>query len=238
MGIHGALARTCPIPPDLAEQAAPGVHHVRRLREPVQEVEFRCREMDVAALERDDPRRGVDHERAQADRVVGRRRPVGAAQERPHACHELPWAERLRHVVVGAYAEPDLQVGLRVACREHEDGDLPVALDAPAHLEPVDSGKHEVEHDEVRAVGAAEVDRLETVACDLDVEALGAEAGGYRRGDRCLVLHHGDTAARHVPHRRPVSWRAGAEHVEIPCRTNDCHGDRLKSVPIAVSIPP
>ena len=93
-----------------------------------------------------------------ADRRSGsaprRRGPLGPgavdpAQERVDPGDELPGAERLRHVVVGADAEPDDEVVLGVAGGEHEHRDRPVGLDALAHLEAVEAGEHEVEHDEI-----------------------------------------------------------------------------------------
>ncbi len=76
---------------------------------------------------------------------------LGAAQQRLAARDELAHRERLRHVVVRADAQADEHVGLVVARGEHEDGDRALGLDAPAHLEPVDAGEHDVQHDEVRA---------------------------------------------------------------------------------------
>ena len=64
-------------------------------------------------------------------------------------CDELARAERLRQVVVGADGEPDDEIRLGVAGGEHQHGDRAVALDAPAHLEAVEAGEHEVEDDEI-----------------------------------------------------------------------------------------
>ena len=92
----------------------------------------------------------ADHDRRL--RPARRRRglgPVDPAQQRVDAGDELARAERLRHVVVGADAEPDEQVVLGVAGGEHEDRHRPVGLDALAHLEAVEAGEHEVEDDEV-----------------------------------------------------------------------------------------
>ena len=84
------------------------------------------------------------------DRVAGRRRPpLDPPQQRPHARDQLARRERLGHVVVGADGEPDEQVGLLGARGQHQHRHRPVALHAPADLEPVEPGQHQVEHDEV-----------------------------------------------------------------------------------------
>ena len=97
---------------------------------------------------------------------------------------ELPGAERLGEVVVGADGEPDDEVGLGVAGGEHQDGHRAVALDAPAHLEAVEAREHQVEDDEVGTEPLARLDAARAVGGDLDGEALAAEPGGDGLGDR------------------------------------------------------
>ena len=126
------------------------------------------------------------------------RRAVGAAQQGAHAGDELARAERLHHVVVAADGEADLEIRLAVARGEHEDGHAPVALDLAAHAEPVEAGQHQVEHDEVGAEAAAEIDALVAVAGRLDLESLGRQPGRDRGGDARLVLDHRDTLPAHA----------------------------------------
>ena len=134
---------------------------------------------DLAAL-------GIDRDRPGGDRPATRRLggALRAAQQRPHARDELALAERLGHVVVGADAEPDEQVGLRVQRGEHEHRHRPLALDAPADLVAVDARQHDVEHDEVGRDPLAQLDAARAVVGDLDREALGAQPRGERVGDR------------------------------------------------------
>src|SRR5436309_2817365 len=72
-------------------------------------------------------------EAQRAGRRVARRLgvggPVGPAQDGVDPGDELPGAERLGQVVVGADGQADEQVGLGVAGRQHEDGHRPVLLD-------------------------------------------------------------------------------------------------------------
>ena len=69
-----------------------------------------------------------------------------------------------------------------------------LALDLLAHLDPVEAGQHEVEHDEVGAEPFAQRDAARAVAGDLDLVALAAQPGGDGGGDRAFVLDHGDPA--------------------------------------------
>ena len=66
-----------------------------------------------------------------------------------HPGDQLPRAERLGEVVVGADGEADDEVGLGVAGGEHQHRHRSVALDLAAHLEAVEAREHEVEHHEV-----------------------------------------------------------------------------------------
>ena len=111
-----------------------------------------------------------------------------------HTRHQLARAERLGHVVVGADREPDEHVGLAVARGEHQDRHGAFPLDLLAHLDAVETGEHEVEHDEVGAHPVAERDAARAVARDLHLVALAAQAGGDGGRDRRFVLDHGDPA--------------------------------------------
>ena len=76
---------------------------------------------------------------------------VDAPQHRVDPRDELGRRERLDDVVVGAEPQADHAVGL-LALRGQQDHRDPIAvlLAQPAHhLEPVEPGKHQVEHDEI-----------------------------------------------------------------------------------------
>jgi len=170
------------------------------------EVHVLARLADVAPVD-------VDLDRAESQRC--RRSTVGgaidSAEQRVHPGRQLPGAERLGKVVVRTDGEPDHQVGLRVPCREHQHGHGTIALDAPAHLEAVEAREHEIQHDEVGAEPFTSFDRGEAIAGDLDGEALAAQPGRDRFGDRQLVFHHEHRASRagdaarcqNLGHRRP-----------------------------------
>ena len=101
---------------------------------------------------------------------------------------ELASAERLRHVVVGADAEPDDEVALGVAGREHEDGHRSVGLDVLADLEAVEARQHQVQDHEIglEVVAALHADR--PVGRDLDREPFRPEPRGDGAGNGRFVL--------------------------------------------------
>ena len=132
---------------------------------------------------------------SQHHRLRGGARPaLDPPEQRVDPGHELTGAERLGEVVVGAHGQADDEVGLRIPGGQHQDGDGPVALDLPAHLEAVEAGEHEVEDDEIGTKGSALVDARWAIGGDGHREALAAQPGGDGVGDRRFVLHHEDGA--------------------------------------------
>lgn len=70
------------------------------------------------------------------------------------AQRELLGLERFDQVVVRAGLEPDALVHDVALDRQEHDGHLaPFVADGPANLEPVRVGQHDVENEEVRALG-------------------------------------------------------------------------------------
>lgn len=74
--------------------------------------------------------------------------PLNASQQHPHPCGELAHRERFGHVVVGTDPQSDQHVGLTVSGGEHEDRYGTLALHFAAHLEPIGTGQHQIEHDQ------------------------------------------------------------------------------------------
>ena len=122
------------------------------------------------------------------------RRSLDPPEQRPDPRHDLTHAKRLGHVVVGSHAEADEQIGLVVPGRQHEDRHRPLRLDPAADLESVEAGKHDVEHDEVRAVLEVSGHGTRTVVGLDDLEPLGAEAVCDGLVDRRVILDQEDSA--------------------------------------------
>ena len=121
---------------------------------------------------------------------------VDPPQDRLHPCDQLSHAERLGEVVVGADRQADDEVGLVVAGGEHQHRYVAVALDAPAHLQAVEAGEHQVEHAPGRgATSAARSTPEGPSRATVDLEALAAQPGRHRVGDRRLVLDDQDASS-------------------------------------------
>ena len=103
-----------------------------------------------------------------------------APQQRGDARHQLTHAERLGEVVVGAALEAEDLVGLGVARRQHQDRRAAVhgaGADRPADGDAVEIGQHQVEQNQIEALGVgarqgvpAVVDLLDRVAAERQVE--------------------------------------------------------------------
>ena len=115
---------------------------------------------------------------------LGRRRAVGAAQHGLHPRDELGRGERLGEVVVGAELEAEDAVDLAVAGGEEDHRHLRRGADALAHLEAVEVGEADVEHDEP---GPVLVERVEAVGRRWPPSRRGSPRGRgtARRGRRC-----------------------------------------------------
>jgi hypothetical protein len=78
-----------------------------------------------------------------------RRPDRAAAEQRPHAGHQLLIGERLDEVVVGAAVEAPDAVRGGVAGGQHQDRDLAFGPEPAADLDPVEAGHHHIEDHEV-----------------------------------------------------------------------------------------
>ena len=146
-------------------------------------------------------------ERTPSDELGGALDPT---QQRRDAGDQLPHAERLGEVVVGADAEPGQHVGLLDARGQHDHRHRTVGLDPPADLEAVVPGEHHVEDDEVGLVLAVRRDRARPVVRPDDVVPLGDEPVGDRLVDHRVVLDDEDPTAR-AAHGRRLRARSGRE---------------------------
>ena len=131
------------------------------------------------------------------------RRPLAAvelapAEERAHPGHELGHGEGLRHVVVRPDLEPEHPVDLAVLRRQHQDRDRAFLAQAPADLDPGETGQHQVEDEQVVWTRASLLEGVVSVVDRLDLEAFGLQGVLDRLGDRRLVLDDQDPL-RHQP---------------------------------------
>ena len=130
---------------------------------------------------------------------------LGPAEDRPDPRGELAQGERLGDVVVGAELEADDLVDLGVLGREHDDRHAGLGPEDPADLDARQLGQHQVEQDEVGALGPEQRERLAAVGGGDGPVALELERFDEGLAERRLVVHDEDRACharRIVPGRR------------------------------------
>jgi len=124
-----------------------------------------------------------------------------AAQQGADAGEQLGIGEGFHQVVVGAGVEPFDAVHRSTACGEHQDGQVPIRAQLPAHLEPVDAGHHEIEDDKVGPARANLFERLGAAERDIDVVAFRTEDALDGRGNHRVVVDHEDPPGAHAHDR-------------------------------------
>ena len=124
--------------------------------------------------------------------AAGRRRLLDAAQHGLDADHQLGRAEGLGQVVVGAPLEADDALGQRAARGQHQHRHIAIGAEQAHHLEAVDLGQHQVQHDEGRVLGARLAQGLAAVVGGDDVEALALEVGAHEGHDLAVVIDDED----------------------------------------------
>jgi hypothetical protein len=116
-----------------------------------------------------------------------------AAQHRLDSGHKLAWAKRFGEVVVGANGEADDLVYLFRTRREHKDVGIGELAEPAAYLDAVHPREHEVQHDEVRALGADEVKGSQSIGGNEDSEPLVLEVTAHQFDEVRLVIDHEHT---------------------------------------------
>src|SRR6478609_36853 len=162
--------------PDVVEDLQLGEHPVGVEQQVAQQLELGGGQVDDAATAAHLVAVLVELEVVEAERgaVVGL--PASAAQDRPDAGDDLFEAERLGDVVVPAHGEALDLVASRVASGDEDDRLLSAAVaQATGHLEAVNVGEPDVEHDEVGLGLGGHGEGGRAVTGRLDLEAGEAE---------------------------------------------------------------
>ena len=139
VGVDRSLVRLERHALDGVEQLRPREDPPRLARELEQQPELGRREIDAPVGDGRRASAATSSSTSPARTTLdGRVRALGPPQHRADARHELPGAERLGDVVVGAELEPDERVRLVGAGGEHDDRHGRLAPDGPRHVEPVE----------------------------------------------------------------------------------------------------
>ena len=154
-------------------------------------------EPDLAVTDVHPPPVDLHPDRSHRQYLLAGGRPVRPAEDRANPGDELPRAEGLGHVVVGAQLETDDPVDLVVAGGDEQDGGPVVVRPHPAaHLDAVHAGQADVEDDRDGVEPADGVERRRTVGLDLHPEAVLAQVEPDEVGDGAVVLDDEDETAR------------------------------------------
>lgn len=155
----------------------------------------------------------VDDQRTAPERLVrdglGAPRALPAApQQGPDAGHQLTGAVRLGHVVVRAEIEPQQQIVLGAAGRQHQHRHFPVlGTEHPHHVQAVRARHHHIEHQEIGLPVPDLGESREAVADDRDRMALVFEVAAYEFGLFLVVFGDYDVCAHADDRRGPRGSR-------------------------------
>src|SRR5262245_61701761 len=188
--------------PHLLKQLALRDELARVADEHLDDMPLGRREPDLAVAGADALGREVDREVGGLDDgflVGGRGSPQGCAEPG----EELVHPERLRHVVVGAGVEGRDLPALLLPHREDDDRDRGPAAQAADHLDAVDPGQAEVEHDEVGVLARRDGECRLAARRELHVVAARTQVRPERAQDLRLVVD--DEDARHSAARSRVT---------------------------------
>ncbi|MNH15090.1 hypothetical protein D3C79_746970 [compost metagenome] len=128
-----------------------------------------------------------------ADGQVGRQH-AGAAQHGVDAGQQLAGRERLGQVVVGAHFEADDAIGLVVARGQHQHRRVAMLAGAQltAQQQAVVAGHHDVEHDQVDAVGFEEGAHLPAVGDDAGTQTVLLQIVADQFADLAVIVNDQD----------------------------------------------
>jgi len=194
------------VAPDPLEELVAREHDAAVVEQLPEEVELLRGELHLDTVDGHFAASGIDDQVAVDDPLALGLAPLrrDAAKDRLHPRDELPGIERLRHVVVGADLEPDDLVDVLVARGQHQDRDVGALAQAPADLDAVDVGQHQVEDDQRRLLRLGCGQCVRAVLGRAHLEARVLEVERHEGSDRLLVLDDEDLG------RAAVHGRSGA----------------------------
>jgi hypothetical protein len=198
--------------PDRLEQACPRLHAAPALGQDQEQLVFCRREVEHLTADAHAMLGAVDRDRARCDRI-GRRRSTRcrSTQDRSDAKHELPRAEGLREVVIGAQREASNAIRLLAPSGEHQHGHIPRRLVGAKLLEDLEAREareHEIEHDQRGTLLARSRERVRSRRGGPDTIAGFGQMIRDQRDDVGLIVDDED----------PFACRSPPAHSD-PCRS-------------------
>jgi hypothetical protein len=190
--------------PHQAQQLLPGEGLAGPAAELQQQPQLGRGQLEVGAVLRHGHGGAVDDDRAERRRVVGVA--LAAPHHRADAGVEHAALHRLDHVVVGAGLQAHDHVDVIATRGEQDDRQLVGAPDAAADLEAVDPGQHHVQHDQVRALLAQQLQAVLTRRGGHHAVALASQAHLQGGAYRLVVLYQQQES--HAGHCDPWTVRS------------------------------
>ena len=230
--VDAPLSHKRVVTPHALHECLPAEDDAGVARKKIEHVELVAGQLDFVAVHARVPTRRIDRQTLDGDRprVVAdpRHKPRRArtAQKRANARDELADAERLGQIVICPALEPEDLVRFFAPRREHQDRDIAirgVAPDGAADGDAIESGKHQIQDNEIERLGARQAKSFVAVTyCDR-FQPLEREVQRDEVADMRLVFDHQHPRARRVGaalvriHVISVDLRGRARQAFQPC---------------------
>jgi hypothetical protein len=195
MHINNAINAVEIVTPNPFQELLARKHTPRHCSQRVEQIELtRCqRHRHAAPLHLSS--RNIDLKIAKRQEcILSWRRPrmTPAAQDRFDARYQFARAERFGQIVIGAHRQTNDLINLLCTRSEHKDIWTAIVLQAATNFKTINSGKQEVEHNQVRTHYLRLLQCRFTVARSMNDKAVGLEIGDDQIQNRLLILNNED----------------------------------------------
>ena len=187
MAVHHPFIPEEVVAPQPGEQHLPGEDPPRRGQKGAQQLEFPGRQIQGTAVQCSLPGVQVHHQIPVMQAAF--RRFAAPAKDHPDFLQQDRHGEGLGHVVVDIQAEAPELLRLSVQSREHQNGHLGLASDLRADPETVDFRQHDVQQDQVKRLGAEQVQGRRAVSGHSGRIARVLQIGAQQLLQLRLILH-------------------------------------------------
>ncbi len=158
------------------------------------------------------PPPGMNHQFIHPDDIIIiHHRPLAAPQNCFDPGNENPGRKRFGHVIVGAQFQAGHHIGFPALGGQHENRNAAgaiIAFQPPRHLQPVNTGQHQVEKDQVGPLAVGFFEGFFAAGRRIHPEPLPGEVDRQQLEDIFLIV---DSQNRFLCHRRLLQ--------RFPCRT-------------------
>ncbi len=137
------------------------------------------------------------------DRSLRSRLSPRTTQHRTDPGHQFTGTERLGEIVVGSHRQADQLVDLLGAGRQHHDVGISKSAQPTAHLDTVQRGKHQIQHNHVRVLRLGHLQGTQPVSSLSYLEPFSFQVTDNHATNRRFILDDEDAKSRFsAAHRR------------------------------------